>query len=187
MTSPALDPWISADELDYTADDRVAWATAQVREYCNWHIFPSITETVEVHTNGGQELVLPTLRLTSLGPVIIHTVAVGDDEVVTITDAPVSPTMLKVRDYGSVQRLDWRAWPYTPGSVTVEFTHGYAVLPEALRNVAVALALRAPREMSGVTQEAAGGVSRRYDPHAGTGFYAWETTVMDAYQLPGKP
>ena len=51
--------------------DDLAWIEAcrAVRDYCGWHIAPSITEEVTVDGSGGALLLLPTLRLTDLASI----------------------------------------------------------------------------------------------------------------------
>lgn len=48
--------------------DSITWDSAceAVRDYCGWHIAPSVTEEVTVDGSGGSIQILPTLRLTGI-------------------------------------------------------------------------------------------------------------------------
>lgn len=181
--------FIRSDDLDYGEDDQVGWATARIREYCRWHIYPSVVETRTGDSAGGPLLVLPTLQLTALGTVTTHTTTAFDT---TVTDTVVDPAMLSFTAAGVVRRRDCAWPPYGFGTITVTFTHGYDDLPEGIRGVAVAVARRIPRQFTGATVEAAGGVQLRYDARMSggfgvAGFTADEQAVLDAYRIPPRP
>lgn len=195
MTS--LGPFIDAADLAVTAEDRVGWATSRIREYCGWHISPSITSTVIADSDGGRLLVLPTLHLTGL-----TSLTLADDTVLDLADVTwdASGTLA----IGWNPDMAWNAttgpWPvgipglYRPGygRVTVVFTHGHPQIPDALREVAVGLATRMPAQMTTVDREAAGGVMRIYGGvlaggFTKAGFTAAEQAVCDRYRLPYRP
>lgn len=181
MTNPAAaEPFIDTTELDFTPDDQVAWATARIREYCRWHIYPSITDTRTVLGDGGRTLILPTLLLTGLGPVVVNT---WDPTSSAFTDVTLDAGVLGFETAGIVTRRD-AEWPVDPGTIAITYTHGYATLPEGIRSVVVSVANRLPRQMSGATLQSAGGVSMRYE---NVPFTLDEQVVLDAYRLYPRP
>lgn len=178
-----LEPFIDTTALTVTADDQVAGATARIREYCRWHVYPSITTTVRRDSGPGRLLLLPSLHVTELGGVTLD----EDSSDIDVTGLSAERLL-----HGCLERPDFLPWlPYL-ARVTVTFTHGYDTLPDGLREVAVNLAKRMPAQMTTVDREAAGGVSRTYGaPLAGgftkAGFTAAEQAVCDAYRLPYQP
>jgi len=184
----ATDPFIETSDLTVTQDDQVAWATARIREYCRWHIYPSLTVTLALSTDGGHDLLLPTLHLTALSSIAwtdtnTARTAIDRDDLEPIDDGLPSDTGI----------LRWKyQWPYGINNVTVTFTHGYDTLPEALREVAVSIAKRYPAQMSQAQQAQAGGVLMTYGAPLAGGFtgagltYA-EQMVLDKYRIVNQP
>lgn len=144
MTEPLID----ATDLVLTDDVQTELASARVRAYCRWHIYPSRTETLTLDGPGGRLLLLPSLYVTA---------------VASISD---SGTLVDAADYdwsqaGMVQRqTGW--WSCRYRALAVTFTHGYDDVPDAVRDVTISVAKRLPAAMSGVTQEQVGGESRTY-------------------------
>lgn len=169
MSQPPLaDSESLADEAT-----RLEYASGMVREYCGWHIFPTITEVITMDTYGGPVLILPTLHLTGL--------------VVTYTDpVAVAPGALSWSQQGLVA-LDSGCWPTGLSTVTASMTHGYPIVPDAVRAVTVAMARRMPAQMANVTLETVGGVTRQYDTAAAGSFTNLETVILDRYKLRARP
>lgn len=150
-------PLCDTADLALTGDAQVTYASAWVRAYCGWHIYPSQDDTVTVNTAGGQLLLLPTLYMTALGPVIL-----------TADSSTVDPTTLSWSQNGSVAYKPCQdvwpqpCWPVGLSTVTVTFTHGYDEVPDAIKAVTVAIAKRMLSQLSGVQSEQAGMVLRTY-------------------------
>lgn len=178
MTQPPL-----ADDLVVDEVDQLAYASAFVRAYCGWHITPSLTEATTLDTNGGTVLLLPTLHLTGLGAVTYT------DQAATV----VPPANLTWSEKGLVSLEKFGSWPVGLSTVTVSFTHGYDVVPDAVRAVTVALAKRIPAQMDSVTAGTVGGVSWQYggmlagQAALSASFTAIEAMVLDRYRLRARP
>lgn len=178
MTEP-LPPFVDPDELAIDGNDQVAFATGRIRSYCRWHIYPLITSTVTLDTDGSL-LMLPSLHVTDITSVT----RTADGVVISAGDYSWSAAGMIAARYG---------WPQGFRSVQVVFTHGYDYLPDELREVAVSAASRVPATLSGVSQETAGGVSRTYSGLlSGTAAVAagWtfaEQQVLDKYRIPSRP
>jgi hypothetical protein len=106
--------------------DAVVTASAAVREYCDWHIAPSITETVLVDVNPGGVLFLPSLYVTSVTSVD------GATDGFTWTTTGKVTLQYGYRHYYN----HWRP------PVTVVFTHGYSECPATVVAAVVQLAAR---------------------------------------------
>lgn len=92
-----------------THDRALEAATGVIRQYCGWHVTPSITETLVLDGNGGEVVQLPSNHVTG-----VDEVSVG----------------------GSAVRVDWSEtgvlrlsgggrFPKKYRSVEVTFTHGH--------------------------------------------------------------
>lgn len=100
--------------------DAEKWYAAQrtVRNYCRWHIAPSVTETLTLDATGGTLLRLPSAYVT---------------DVVSVTR---DGTLLDPGDYEWSQHGMIRGrWPYKFRSVVVELTHGYDLCPDDVYDV----------------------------------------------------
>lgn len=103
--------------------DAVDAACAQVRDFCNWHIAPSVTETVTVPVRSGV-LSLPSLHVT---------------EVVSVDGTTDGFTWTS----DGVVRLSYgHHWSYRQTPAVVVFTHGYESCPLPVRQVVAQLASR---------------------------------------------
>lgn len=102
-------------------------AAASVRTKCEWHIAPSVTETVKLRA-GGSVVLLPSLHVTDVASVV----DVNDAE---ITGWDWSPEGIIELPYGGFPRF-----------VTVTFTHGYPDCPDDLLPI---IAERAVGQASG--------------------------------------
>lgn len=173
-----MEPFIEPGDLTVTADDQVEFATARIRSYCRWHIFPSVQSTVRLDTGSGVSLLLPSLYVTVVASVTVD----SDSSVVDL--AGLSPEKMTI---GVLQRLNECRWLPCNDSVTVVWTHGYAEPPDELRELAVAAAKRVPASMAGVSQEAADGVSRVYGAGVSAGWTYGEQQVLDKYRIPNQP
>jgi hypothetical protein len=171
------EPLIAVGDLTVTADDQVALASARVRAYCKWHVFPSITETLTLDGPGQAFLMLPSMYVTDLASI-------------TEDGALVDPGYYEWSESGQV----WRAgcWTGHFRALAVELTHGYDVVPDAVRDVVLAVASRLPAGLSSVAQESVGGVSRLYGGILGgqaalnETFTAAERMELAAYRLPPR-
>lgn len=136
-------------------------ASESVRSECDWHVAPSITETVKLRGGGGG-LILPSLRVTAVASIT------GVDG--TVVDGwEWMPNGVVERTAGAFPRF-----------VNVTFTHGYTACPKELLPI---IAERALSQASGrIKSEAAGGVSlsveSSYDPVG--------AAVLSRYRLPGR-
>lgn len=103
----------------------LAAALARVRRWCGWHVSPVITETVYIDRPDGSMLVLPTLKIVSLGSVTVNGTAVDLSNVKYSREAP-----------GVIQRNDLRPWAdnfsLSPlGAIAVAVTHGFTAIEAA--------------------------------------------------------
>jgi hypothetical protein len=124
---------------------RVCGAT--IREYCGWHIYPSLDVTLtglRVQSRG--VIMLPSLHVTSVASVTLQS-ANGQSNVLLdptqynwFPDGSIEP--IGVAWYGAYSGYYYGPdnWSYLPvfqfGLATVEFTHGYDAVPEDIKQIA---------------------------------------------------
>lgn len=144
-----LPPLISPSDLAMTPAQQIAAASARIRGYCRWHIYPSLSETVELDSEGGAVLLLRTTHVTEI-------------PIVTVDGTPIDTALLSANwREGILRRRDDRRWLPPAALVTVTFTHGYDTVPPAIADVTNAVASRLPLQLAGAqqTQEAIDGAS----------------------------
>lgn len=189
----ALASFAAAPQLVMSDQQRLDYATGRIRNYCRWHIYPSITETRTFDSHGGRLLLLPTLMLTDIASITL-----------TETGTVLDPASYRKSRLGMIQLLaGHHCWPHTsPGwshrgygwpvgfeTVAIEFTHGYTELPVDLVEVAISVASRMPAQLAGVTQETVEKASTTWGAvlaggiDAKSGFTIAETNVLDAYRV----
>lgn len=154
-----LPPLITTDEFDamtggrWEDDERVEpaidAASAAIRSYCRWHVYPSLPCRATLDTDGARSLWLPTTMLTSVTEVTVN----GDE-----TDAYQWSRIGQVLP-------DQRPLPALQGA-TVEYVAGMDALPADLAEAVKNVVIRAVALSYGVTSESAGGVSIGYNPSA---------------------
>lgn len=110
----------------------VLTAAEIVREYCGWHIAPSITEQVTVDGPGRTALLLPTLHLTGI-------------DLITEDGIDLDPSVYQWSESGIV---DGRWWTWRRRGLAITMTHGYPVCPLPVRAVVARMAAGAagPRD-----------------------------------------
>lgn len=132
------------------SDEVTDAAAAAVRVACDWHIAPSLTETITVESTHGRYLILPTLNLT---------------EIVSIYDVTDPALPLVITGYRTAPTAQFKAgmvdlgarWPR--GFIEVTITHGYELCPPDLLP-AIAEVARSARTTAELSQVSADGVSR---------------------------
>ena len=147
MTDPDL-----SDLADYQAKDpqqALDAALAAVRAYCGWHIVPSISETVNVWSPGGQRLFLQTRNLTA----VISVIQDG---------ATVSASTYTFERRGVIRRTSGCFSLRTPAAANI--THGYAELPADVKDVVLALAEQSISDTRGLASKSVGPFSENYSP-----------------------
>lgn len=108
-------------------------ASQIIRDYCNWHIAPSITDTYDkLPIGSGGIIMLPSLYVTDVASVTIN--------------SPAGDSILDPGDYdwfrqGYIEAKS-QVWPYNAaygpykfGLATVVMTHGYPVCPLPVKSV----------------------------------------------------
>lgn len=151
------------------ADELLDHATAAVRDYCGWHVTPSITETVTVNAVG-QTLFLPSLNVTAVTAVVVNGVT-------------VDATSYEWAAAGMVWSPTWWGFrsPQRFRNATVTFTHGFASAP-AVASVVLARASRFQNNDRNATRLQAGPFGESYE--SGGGFTADERAILDRFRLP---
>lgn len=127
MANEFITPTELIIRLDLPADSQptdraaqaVAGASAAIREACGWHIYPVVTGLTYAAT-GTCTVVLPA-PVAVLTSVTVDGVALGTDSYTL--DAAAGLVMLR-------RPPVWRC-----GDVVVTYSAGYAVVPEAVRDV----------------------------------------------------
>lgn len=173
MTEPLALP----GDLVLTDVSEIAYASAWIRAYCGWHIYPSQQDTLTLDTFGGQLLLLPTLHMTALGAIVLT----ADTSTVDPATLSWSQTgALAYRPTAGVFPVAVPCWPIGLRTVSATFTHGYDEVPDAIKAVAVGVAKRMGAGFSNVTQEQAGLVTRSY---GGITFTPAEQSALNRYRI----
>lgn len=159
---------------DPMAVQAVSAASAAIRNYCGWHVAPSLTCTATV-MGGGRMLHLPFMGMTACNAVKVEGVT-------------ISPSAYEWRREGILRRVDGFYWPPKWGAITVEAVAGYeadAILKQVCAQVA-GNAIAAPM---GVREEHAGNVGISYNASGGIAggvtLTARDMACLDVYRVEG--
>lgn len=167
MTEPfgTTTPLLSPDDLaSFQASDPDFFLTAAgdtIRNFCQWHIYPSITVTewVPIHPEG--TIMLPSLFVTDVASV-------------TIGGIELDATSYQMHQAGYITRIkhpyfQWPLWPLESEQrfreypsplgryAEVTFTHGYTTIPPVVNIVGMELANRAMELPSGIATQISSG------------------------------
>ena len=146
-----------------------------IRGYCDWHVAPSVAETLTIDGQGSRHIWLPSLHVTAVSGVKVHGESVEFDWSET----------------GFLELLTGQT-PYRPRAIEVTFTHGHTAVPPEVVEVLVSVANRAISSPTGATREQAGAVSFNWATVAqgvsgGIALLAHEREILDVYKLPKRP
>jgi hypothetical protein len=165
MTNPVGEPLLNATDLaSFQASDPnffLAGAGDTIRNFCQWHIFPSITVTELVPIQPEGTIMLPSLYVTGV-------------ESITLNGLTLNPSAYKWHQAGYINRIQhhyfqWPLWPLEseqrfreyPSPLArhaeVTFTHGYSTIPPVVNTVGMELANRALELPSGVASRISSG------------------------------
>lgn len=175
----SLEPLVLPGDIDSTDPlDAAEQASRIVRDYCGWHIAPSLTVTLTLDSDGGNLLLLPTLKLTDVAEVIADgcTLDVEND--------------LRWSELGVIELRRHRRFPQGYRTVQVAMTHGWATVPASLIAKCVSVAERVQSRTGVTTQETVGGISHMFGslgPNVATGFSPDEEAVFNAYRIDPRP
>lgn len=156
-------------------------ASAAVRGYCRWHVYPEVTETLVVDGFGGGVLLLPTLKLSAITALSETQRGVGQSPV-ALTPA----TDLEWSAAGMVWRQNGSCWTRRARGITITITHGYAEVPAEIASIVLDLA---KRSVSNPNRLSAMSVGSRSEQYAGSnssrgpgGLFLDEMSRLDPYR-----
>jgi hypothetical protein len=129
-----------------TAELALQAASGVVREFCGWSISEETT-TFVADGSGTTLLRLPTMKLTDVAEI-------------RVDDAVIDPDEYRWNTGGLIQRT--LGWPRLFRCVQVDATHGYPVIPDAVRAVVLSLAARYYTNPDGLRSKTVGQISRTY-------------------------
>lgn len=154
---------------EISSDPATLAAERAIREYCGWHIAPTVTETLTLDGPGGTLLRLPSMHVIDVAEVV--------DGGTPMTDPEWS------RD-GMIRA---RCWSTRFRGVKVTLDHGYDECPEDLAEVVRIMAAQVPTGQTSKTAgpfmvhlsaAAAAGAVGLSGPHRG---------ILDRYRLSSRP
>jgi hypothetical protein len=148
--------------------------SAAVRNWCGWHVYPQLQETVTLDGPGGRYLALPTKHVAAISAVLEHGLTLVDGV-----------------DYrwsgdGSIKRLT-RSWTDDYRAVTVTYSHGFDDVPDVAA-VVLSVAARQLASPMGAVSESAGGVSVKWSETTrgvagGLGILDHEYSLLAPYRI----
>lgn len=176
----ALEPLLSAERFHamtgnaYSGNERVesalSAASQAIRNYCGWHICPSL-ECTAYPVGGGKVAKLPASYVSSISRIL--------EEGTELTGG-----QYEWRRDGLIRRACFRNWPGGWNAVEATYTAGYDIeavpdLAEAVRSITEGvLAVSA-----GVASESADGVSISYSSSASSIAAALTSAQKDALEI----
>lgn len=174
---------------DTTTETALALASGIVRDYCKWELSQEIAATVDLDSDGGAVLVLPSLYVTNVSSLTLNG---------TQPDGSSFPSLTSVDwEWRSNGLLLWTpqgryglpcGWPIGARRVSVTYDSGYVAIPDAIRAVVASLAQRIGFD-STLAQllENTGGIQTNQTfsqaVQQGVGLTAIEQAALDRYRI----
>lgn len=152
----------------------LAQASALIRSYCGWHLYPSTEEEIAVDGSGAAMLSLPTLHVSAV-------TSVTEDGEVLALDTPTVQGDYEWSAAGFLRRVG-AGWTTKLRGVVVVVTHGYADPPLEVVAVCLQSASRAIASPAGVKSEMSGGVQVTYTIPGGLN--DMERTILERHRVP---
>jgi hypothetical protein len=161
MTAPLLSQADLASFQQSDPDWFLAAAGDTIRNFCQWHIYPSLTVTEQVPIQPEGTIMLPSLQVTDVASV-------------TLNGLELDPTAYHWHQCGYIRNhrqafFPWPLWPLEdeqpfreyPSPLSryadVTYTHGYDTLPPVVAAVGMELATRAMELPSGIATQISSG------------------------------
>lgn len=163
MTTPVAPQLLNTDDLaSFQASDPDWFLNAAgetIRNFCQWHIAPSITVTDSCPIQPDGTIMLPSMFVTGV-------------QFMEIDGLEIDPTSYHWHQAGYITRHPnpyWPLWPLEndtpfreyPSPLTqyadITYTHGYPTLPIVVKSVGLELATRAMEMPSGIAKSLAAG------------------------------
>lgn len=174
-----------ADPADYedtfgasttrTAGDLDA-ASAAIRRYCRWHIWPNITETLTLDGPGVSLLTVPTLALTAVTSLTETARGAGQ------TPQVISSTDLEWSAAGLIWHVTHRCWTARARGLVVTISHGLDDVAD-LRRLTLDLAQRAESNPAGRSSIQVGQRMESFgSTPAPSGILGPELAILDTYR-----
>lgn len=144
-------------------------AGQEIRDFCGWHVAPSVTVT-ESHDIARGLIVLPTLHLTGVASIGLDDHQLPDDEY----------------SWGSGGGIEVHTVGYWPAAL-VTYTHGHQAVPDNVATIGYELAQRALDTVGGNTKDFGAGPYRISLRSLGVELDPSQRRRLAAngYQLPG--
>jgi len=126
------------------ANRAITEATAAIQNYCHQALEAVVGETIILDCIGGTKIFLPELPVTGVASVT------EDGDLLVVDDD------YKLGEHGILHRID-AYWVVGVQIIEVEYSHGYAVIPDDIVSIATRAASRAyqaglrAEEMSGIS------------------------------------
>lgn len=155
MSQP-LEPLVTSEDEDWDSfqskdpDWYLRVAGQEIRKYCGWHVWPSVTQTAACRVKSHGIIQLPSMMVTDVFSVVLQ----RNGQMDQVLDAgqydwfsygviePRGWSQWRSQEYGAYYGPD--NWSYLPvyefGLASVVFQSGYAVVPEDVKQVAFELA-----------------------------------------------
>lgn len=156
------------------AEMRLAEASSAIRQMCEWHIWPVLTETLTVDGSGSELLALPTLRLVTV------TAIAENSQVLDVSTLEISGT-------GMIRRGNCRSWTSRFSGITTTIEHGHDEVPDWLRGVVCSVVGRVLDVPAGVTYEQSGSEAVSYVAIDKSSFTGHELGLVHRLALEPSP
>lgn len=173
-------------------------AGATIRNFLNWHVSPSITQTCYRDVSGDGTIMLPSRYVTdvaSVTPPWDGAAAIDPDAYtwdqrgwisfktgITYGFAP-SPASASLWPIDTARLFD--AYRRQSRRMIIEFTHGYDVLPYPIAEVGYELVMRVLEKPAGVASEVQAGPYRYRFGEFGIVLSADQKNRIASYRMPG--
>jgi hypothetical protein len=166
-------------------DGALAWASSVIEGYCNRNFNLVTGEVVILDPYRGSAILpdFPVVAVTSV-EAFLPDVSGPNMSWVTLTNFGWTPHTGFLYDTTGLPGTTWSggpSWPWLPGSLRVTYTHGYATVPQPVKDVCVRLAQQYLENTGMMVQRRVGDMEARYSGSAGVDISPIDRNILDGY------
>lgn len=161
----------------------LSWASSEIRNYCNQD-FSLVEDDVIIVDPVGFGVFLPETPVTNVSLVEMRSVSNGVLQPWTTVTAGTYLWKPNGQLF-STQSALYGNWPTMPQGLRVTYSHGYAAIPQALKDLCLRLAVQHTTNPSFLVRHKVGEKEDQWDRNGSGVFTPIDVAILDRYSVLG--
>jgi len=188
VTSLAEDSDLVSNSYDSTAvEGALSWATSVITGYCDRNFDLVTGDVVTIDPNRDSALLpqFPVVSVTSVYGYLPNPDSPGGMAWIALTNYNWVASTGLIYNTTGLPGTVWSvgpSWPWLPGSLRVTYSHGYATIPQPLKDVCVRLAQQYLENPAQTVQRRVGDMESRFAGNSGViDLSSLDRSILDRY------